>query len=79
MPGIQSSLRAAMLWVAAVGANFAVLRWLILAQKFSKKRRVGLGIRRRIGGENGVILVLQSSSLMVKRQPYKLPELLAYS
>jgi len=32
MPGPQGSVRAAMLWVAAVAANFAALRWLILAQ-----------------------------------------------
>jgi hypothetical protein len=32
MPGSQGSVRAAMLWVAAVAANFAALRWLILAQ-----------------------------------------------
>jgi hypothetical protein len=32
MPGFQGSLRAAMLWVAAVAANFAALRWLSLAQ-----------------------------------------------
>ena len=32
MPRSQGSVRAAMLWVAAVAANFAALRWLILAQ-----------------------------------------------